>query len=102
MANHLKEGLVLRHWECEDLGVDLECWFEYTPQELGTRETGTGLQLEPDYPETWTLCHVYLPGSNVDIAAVMAPRLVLAIEEDAVRAGDGWRMWEFDDNEERG
>jgi len=98
MPNHLSEGLVLRHWECEELGVDLECWFVYEAEERGSREAGTGLQLEPDYPETWTLCHVYLPGSNLDIAAVMSPRVVEAIEEDAVRDGDGWRMWEFDDN----
>ena len=67
-------------YECDDLGVTLTCFFEYEPAERGSREAGTGLQLEPDYPETLTLMHVYLPGSNVDIAPVMLLSLIDEIE----------------------
>ena len=67
-------------YECDDLGVTLTCFFEYEPAERGSREYGTGLQLEPDYPETLTLMHVYLPGSNVDIAPVMLLSLIDEIE----------------------
>lgn len=95
MANHLQEGLVLATWASDDLGVDLECWFEYTPAERGARERGTGLQLEPDYPETWTLCHVYLPGSDIDIAPVMSDKLIAMIEEDAASGGAPESDWEF-------
>jgi len=38
------------------------------------------LQLEPDYPETLTLMHVYLPGSNVDISSVMKFELIDEME----------------------
>lgn len=82
MTNHLREGLMLRHWLSEDLGVELECWFEFEPAQQGAREYGTGLQLEPDYPETWTLCHVYLPGGDIDITPVMSDKLIRLIEEE--------------------
>lgn len=81
MADHSKEGLVCYSYECDDLGVNLECWFEYEPEERGSREVGTGLQLEPDYPATWTLVHAYLPGSDVDIACVLRDEVVTEIEE---------------------
>lgn len=97
MANHMREGLVLRPWASDDLGVDLECWFEYEPAERGARERGTGLQLEPDYPETWTLCHVYLPGSDIDIAPVMSDKLIALIEEDAASGGGPGSGMDFDD-----
>jgi hypothetical protein len=96
MIDHKKEGLVLISWASEDLGLDLDCWFDYEPAEQGARERGTGLQLEPDYPETWTLCHVYLPGSNVDITPVMSSKLIALIEEDIARGDESWE--DFDSN----
>lgn len=67
-------------YECDDLGVTLTCFFEYEPEERGSREAGTGLQMEPDYPETLTLMHVYLPGSDVDISSVMKFELIDEME----------------------
>ena len=67
-------------YECDDLGVTLTCFFEYEPAARGAREYGTGLQLEPDYPETLTLMHVYLPGSDVDISSVMKFDLIDEVE----------------------
>ena len=96
MTDHTREGLQPRLWLSEDLGVYLECWFEFTPAERGARAYGTGLQLEPDYPETWTLCHVYLPSSDVDIAPVMSDKLIGLIEEAMAGADESWD--DFDDN----
>ncbi len=90
MTDHTSDGLLARSWFSDDLGVHLECWFEFEPAERGARERGTGLQLEPDYPETWTLCHVYLPGSDVDIAPVMSDKLIAVIEEAAAGADESW------------
>ena len=97
MPNHFKEGLHLIHILHEDLGVPLQCWFEYTPAERGAREFGTGLQLEPDYPATWTLSHVYLPGSDVDIAPVLADVVITGLEEWAQDNAGGFSD-DFDDD----
>jgi hypothetical protein len=67
-------------WECDELGVTLTCFFEYEPEERGSREFGTGLQLEPDYPATFTLVHVYTP-EGLDISAVMKLGLIDEIEQ---------------------
>ncbi len=66
-------------YECEDLGVTLTCYFEYEPEEVGSREAGTGLQMEPDYPETFTLMYVYTP-EGLDISPVMKLDLIDEIE----------------------
>lgn len=89
-ADHVLEGLVCHEYDCEDLGVGLECWFEVTPAERGARERGSGLQLEPDYPETWVLCHTYLPDSGVDITPVMYSKLVDQIEAWAFENFGEW------------
>lgn len=78
-------------FECDELGVTLTCFFEWEPEERGAREYGTGLQLEPDYPETFTLMHVYLPGSDVDIAPIMLVGLIDEIEEWAQEQIEGER-----------
>ena len=96
MTDHTRDEYIMRPWASEDLGLDLECWFAYEPEERGARERGTGLQLEPDYPETWTLCHVYLPGSDVDIAPVMSDKLIARIEEAIAQGDESWD--DFDNN----
>ena len=78
--NHSKEGLLAFDYDCDELNSTLTCWFEYEAAERGSREPLTGLQLEPDYPSTLTLHHVYLPGSNVDIAPVLSFEVVAEIE----------------------
>ena len=70
-------------YECDELGVDLSCFFEYEPEQVGSREFGTGLKMEPDYPATFTLMHVYLPGSSVDISPIISAGLLDEIEEYA-------------------
>ena len=46
-------------WECDELGMQLTCFFEYEPPEVGSVEPMSGLKLEPDYPEVWTLISVF-------------------------------------------
>jgi hypothetical protein len=77
--DHTKDGLLLFSYTCDELGVDLACWFEYEAAERGARSR-FGEQLEPDYPATWALYHVYLPGSDVDICPVLSYDVITAIE----------------------
>jgi hypothetical protein len=78
--DHTKEGLLLFNYTCDELGVNLACWFEYEAAERGARSR-FGEQLEPDYPATWALYHVYLPGSDVDIAPVLSSDTAKEIED---------------------
>ena len=89
-VEHFSEGLRHMPYDCEDLGVTLDCWFDVEPASQGAREPLTGLQLEPDYPETWSLVHVYLPGSAVDIGSVIYPQLYQAIEQSAFENASEW------------
>ena len=70
-------------YECDELGLSLKCFFEYEPAEVGAIEAGTGLKLEPDYPEVWTLISVFLPKSDVDLSGVLHPDVISQIEQDA-------------------
>lgn len=67
-------------YECDELGVTLSCFFDYEPSEVGAVERGTGLKLEPDYPEQWTLVHVYLPCGR-EISAVMRQDILDDIQQ---------------------
>ena len=40
----------------EALAFEVE--FDYYPESKGAREHGTGLQLEPDEPESWEICTI--------------------------------------------
>jgi hypothetical protein len=77
--DHSGDGLLLFNYTCDELGVGLSCWFEHEPANLGARSRN-GEQLEPDYPATWALWHVYLPNSDVDICPTMRSDLVEEIE----------------------
>ena len=70
-------------YECDELGLALKCFFEYEPAEVGSVEAGTGLKLEPDYPEVWTLVSVFMPNSDIDLSAVLHPDVISRIEQDA-------------------
>jgi hypothetical protein len=57
--------------------------FEYEPEEIGSVEPMSGMKLEPDYPEVWTLVSVFLPNSNLDLSGVLHPDVISQIERDA-------------------
>jgi hypothetical protein len=100
--DHTKEGLLLFSYTCDELGVELACWFEHEAAELGARSR-FGEQLEPDYPATWSLWHVYLPGSNVDIAPILSSDVAKEIEdwvadqadEEHALANEDWEIDRF-------
>ena len=74
--------LISTQYEVDELGLTLTCYFAYEAASRGAREYGTGLQLEPDYPATYTLAHAYTP-DGLDLAPVMRISLIEAIEEAA-------------------
>lgn len=90
---HLHEFM----WECDELGLQLKCFFEYEPASEGSVEVGTGLKLEPDYPEVWTLVSVFLPKSDVDLSGVLHPDVIFRIEQDAATYFEEMREEKFYD-----
>jgi hypothetical protein len=75
--------LIRYDYECDELnGMELACFFMYEEEEIGSREPMTGLQLEPDYPETWGLHYVYLP-DGLEIIGILHEHLLQAIHETA-------------------
>jgi hypothetical protein len=65
----------LTQYECEVEDVDLVCFLEYMPEELGSRDS-RGLPNEPDYPETMELVNAYVKGTDVDIGHLLMQGLV--------------------------
>lgn len=57
----------------------LECEVEYTPPEIGSREFGTGLQLEPDYAESITVLSIKV--GDVDIMDVVSDHVIQDIAQ---------------------
>jgi hypothetical protein len=80
MTDHTKDGLVPFTYFCSDLNQPLTCWFDYEAAERGERSRW-GEQISPDYPATFSLYHVYLPGSSIDLAPVLSSDVVEMIEE---------------------
>jgi len=78
-------------YECDELGLELKCFFEYEPAEVGAVEYESGLKLEPDYPEVWTLVSVFLPNSTVDLSGVLHPDVIFQVEMDAATYFEGTR-----------
>ena len=67
------KGLV--EFECEVEGVDLVCYLEYTPEELGSRDS-RGLPNEPDTAEDMDLVNAYVKGTDIDIGHLLLQSLV--------------------------
>jgi len=64
-------------------GGELDCELDYEPSERGSRERGTGLQLEPDYPERTNLEIAKLNG--VEITELLSQRIIELIEEQSLK-----------------
>lgn len=80
VPNH--PDLISMDYEVDELGITLTCYFAYEPASRGAREWGSGLQLEPDYPATYTLTHAYTP-DGLDLSPVMRLDMIEGIEEEA-------------------
>lgn len=83
-------------FECDELGMQLTCFFEYEPAEVGSVEAGTGLKLEPDYPEVWTLVSVFMPNSDVDLSGVLHPDVISQMEQGAAEYFEGMLGGSYD------
>ena len=66
-----------------ELDCELDCELEYELAELGEREHGTGLQLEPDEPENAVLITAELNG--VDIFELLSEYIIKLIETKALQ-----------------
>lgn len=64
------------------LAEDVVCHLEFHEEEIGARETGTGLQLEPDHQQHITLHAAYVRG--LDIADLLSPAKVMEIAKLAM------------------
>jgi hypothetical protein len=73
------DGLLELNLECE--GVDLVCFFEYTPAESGSKDS-MGLLYEPDTTAECTLVSAYV--GDVDIAHLLLQYLVNDLETTAI------------------
>ena len=71
-------------FECDELnGLVLTCYFDYEEEEIGSIEPTSGMKLEPDYPEQWSLFHVYLP-DGLDIAGILHESILADIQDQAM------------------
>jgi hypothetical protein len=84
-APPLPRGMVEFEYSTPLLAEPLTCHLEYEPAERGSREYGTGLQLEPDYPANMTLCAAYLRG--IDVFEILSSDMVEEIEVEALESG---------------
>jgi len=73
MTPECPKGLI--EFACEIEGVDLVCFLEYCPAEIGSKDS-FGLAYEPDQDEGMDLVNAYITGTNVDIAHLLMQSLV--------------------------
>ena len=71
---------------CLGLAEPLVCWIHYSAAERGPRERGTGLQMEPDYPESAELVAAYV--RDVDVISLLSDRTVALIEQKFLEERD--------------
>jgi hypothetical protein len=71
----------------------LECQIDYEGPERGAREYGTGLQLEPDYPESADVISVSING--VDITDIIREDIFEEIQE-AFLSQEQEVDWDYD------
>lgn len=85
MSLRLKQGMdtdnLVFMYESDDCSQPLRCLLAYDAPERGSREPMTGLQLEPDYPATYTLHAVF--AGDVDIYGLISDARITLIEECA-------------------
>jgi hypothetical protein len=67
-------------------GVQLLCYFEFEPEEIGSREPISGMKLEPDYPASVTLVNVYV--RDVDIMPMLPHELIDDLECKILQGDD--------------
>ena len=73
MTPECPQGLF--EFACEVEGVDLVCFLEYYPAEIGSKDS-MGLAYEPDQDESMDLVNAYITGTEIDIAHLLMQSLV--------------------------
>ena len=73
MTPKCPQGLI--EFACEIEGVDLVCFLEYYPAEIGSKDSW-GLAYEPDQDESMDLVNAYVSGTDVDIGHLLMQSLV--------------------------
>jgi len=73
----------LYQFDCEIEGVDLICFMEYYPEEIGSVDS-YGSPYEPNIDECMSLNNAYIAGTDVDIAHMILQGLVDHIEVSAL------------------
>ena len=73
-------GLHQFEWKSIYCAAPLECHCDYTPAEVGSRESG--LQIEPDHAASMTLHAAFVKGA--DISELLSVDTVSAIEAAAL------------------
>ena len=68
MTPKCPQGLI--EFACEIEGVDLVCFLEYYPAEIGSKDSW-GLAYEPDQDESMDLVNAYVSGTDVDIGHLL-------------------------------
>ncbi len=74
--------LGLRSAWAEREGVQLLCYYEFSPEQRGAREPTTGVQLEPDEPASATMMHVYV--RDVDILPLLHWKMIDDLEREVI------------------
>jgi hypothetical protein len=67
-------------------GVQLLCYFEFEPEEIGSCEPISGMKLEPDYPARVTIVNVYV--RDVDIMPLLSFETIDKLEHDLLAERD--------------
>jgi len=78
-APNCPKGLYEFTYELDDFEDALVCHIEMEPASEGAREIGTGLQLEPDYDASISVCAVYHRG--VEFTATLSEEQLDEIAE---------------------
>ncbi len=73
----------LYQFNCEIEGVNLVCFMEYYPEEIGSVDS-YGSPYEPNIDECMSLNNAYIAGTVVDIAHMILQGLVDHIEVSAL------------------
>ena len=82
----------------EEREVDVTVEYEYTPAERGSRERGTGLQLEPDYEATVEISAVYdETGKEYDLTDRQQRQIEDAIFDDLQGRADDYDIDDYRD-----
>ena len=78
----------LYQFDCEIEGVNLICFMEYYPEEIGSVDS-YGSPYEPNIDECMSLNNAYIAGNDVDIGHLLLQEFVDHIEVSALEKFKG-------------